>query len=229
MNITEMLLRTFVTFFVLYILSRVLGKKLISRMTFFDFVAGVTLGSIAGTYIYSKNISIFVGLSGLICFALLAYILDMGTFKFFHFRKIANGEPMVLIQGGVIKEKEMAKAHLTMNELLFLLRKKDVFYLDEVDLAIFETDGTLSVLKKVDNQPLTLIEEHNHQKAIPRGLTYTLLMDGVIIEENLKAAGKNKEWLLSTLKAYGYSDVSEVSICQIDQLDQVYIDKKDKE
>ncbi|GAA0323779.1 DUF421 domain-containing protein [Bacillus carboniphilus] len=223
MNISEMLIRTFVTFFVLYILSRVLGKKLISRMTFFDFVAGVTLGSIAGSLIYSSNISLFVALTGLVCFALLALILDMGTFKFLRFGKIANGEPMVLIQNGMIREKEMAKAHLTMNELLFLLRKKDAFYLDEVDLAIWETDGTLSVLKKVQNQPMTQI----HQNAKQRGLTNTLIMDGKIMEENLKIAGKDKSWLLSTIKEHGYHDVSEVSICEIDELDHVYIDKKD--
>lgn len=224
MNISEMLIRTFVTFFVLYILSRVLGKKLISRMTFFDFVAGVTLGSIAGSLIYSSNISLFVAISGLVCFALLAFVLDMGTFKFLRFGKIANGEPMVLIQNGMIREREMAKAHLTMNELLFLLRKKDAFYLDEVDLAIWETDGTLSVLKKVQNQPLT----RTHQNEKQRGLTYTLIMDGKIMEENLKIAGKEKSWLLSTIREHGYHKVSEVSICEVDELEQVYIDKKDK-
>ncbi|HWO74993.1 MAG TPA: DUF421 domain-containing protein [Bacillus sp. (in: firmicutes)] len=228
MTLLDMLLKTLITFIILYGLCRILGKKLISQMTFFDFVAGVTLGSISASFLFTNNIPIYEGLASLIFFALLSLVLDISSMKWLRFQKIANGEPSIIIQNGKIREKEMIRARLTMNELLFLLRKKNAFYLDEVELAIFETDGTLSVLKKVQNQPVTKIESQTHLYSLPRGITKTVIKDGKVIHENLEQAGKDEAWLLSVLKANGMVDVSQVSIAQVDELGKVYIDRKDE-
>ena len=227
MSLLEMLIKTLIIFITLYMLSRILGKKLISQMTFFDFVAGVTLGSISASLLFTANIPIHVGIASLIFFALLSLVLDFSSMKSLRFQKILNGEPAIIIQNGMIREKEMIRARLTMNELLFLLRKKDTFYLDEVELAIFETDGTLSVLKKVQNQPVTKIESQTHLYSLPRGITKTVIIDGKVIHENLEQTGKDEAWLFSVLKTNGIEDVSQVSIAQVDELGKVFIDRND--
>lgn len=228
MTIFEMLVKTLITFVTLYILCRLLGKKLISQMTFFDFVAGVTIGSISASFLFSTEIAIPVGLSCLIFFVFLALIFDFGTLKLLRFRKVANGEPAILIQNGLINEREMAKARLTMNELQFLLRKKNAFYLDQVNIAILETDGTLSVLKKAEEQPLTKKEAQTHLFSFQRGLTYTVVIDGKIDRKVLQQSGKDEEWLRSELKAKGIKDISQLSIVQVDYSNRIYFDIKDE-
>jgi uncharacterized membrane protein YcaP (DUF421 family) len=105
MSILEMILRTLVVFIVLYLWCRILGKKLLSQITFFDFVAGITLGTISGSIMFRPNITLITGLAGLSVFALFALSLDVLAFKSFRGRKIINSEPTLLIKNGKILEE----------------------------------------------------------------------------------------------------------------------------
>lgn len=224
MAIFEMVIRTFVVFVVLYLWCRILGKKLISQITFFDFVAGITLGTISGSIMFSPNISISTGLVGLSLFALFALSLDYIALKSFKGRKIINSEPTLLIKDGKILEEGMFKNRLTMEDLLFNLRKKNIFYVDQVDVAFFETDGTVTALKKSENMPAT---RKDLQIVVPsRGLPQAFIIDGKILENSLKAVGKDRKWVDSVLLAQGISEISEVALAQVDQNYKVYIDRK---
>jgi uncharacterized membrane protein YcaP (DUF421 family) len=224
MGILEMILRTTVVFIVLYLWCRILGKKLISQVTFFDFVAGITLGTISGSIMFSPNISLITGLAGLSLFALFALILDVSALKSFRARKLINSEPTLLIKNGKILEEGMKKTRLTMDDLLFLLRKKNILYVDQVDIAFLETDGTVSAFKKSENMPVT--RKDLQVFAPTRGLPQTFIIDGNILENSLSAMNKDKTWVTSILQSQGISDVDQVAFAQIDQNNQVYIDKR---
>ncbi|WP_078544874.1 DUF421 domain-containing protein [Litchfieldia alkalitelluris] len=222
MSFTEITIRCLTIFIVLYLVTRILGKKLISQMTFFDFVAGITLGSIAGALMLSKNVPKTVGLYGLVLFGALTLFIDLIALKSFKGRKILNDEPTLVIKNGKIFEEGMGKARLTVDELLFQLRKKNIFYLDQVDMAFFETDGTVSALKKITQLPPTKQELQINTPA--RGIPQTFIIDGQILENTLKSLKKDKNWLEQTLLSFGITDLKNVFVAQIDQNDLIYID-----
>jgi uncharacterized membrane protein YcaP (DUF421 family) len=221
----EMAIRTTIVFIALYVWCRILGRKLISQITFFDFVSGITLGTISGSIMFSQNVPITVGLLGLSLFALFALIIDITVLKSFKARKILDSEPTLIVKNGEVLEEGMTKARLTMDDLLMLLRKKNVFYVDEVDTALFEIDGTVSVLKKSKSSPVT--PKDLKIVSSSRGLPQTFIIDGEILENSLNAIGKDKLWVDSILHSNGISKVADVALAQIDQQDQVYIDKRD--
>jgi uncharacterized membrane protein YcaP (DUF421 family) len=224
MNLLEMVIRAVLVFIVLYIWCRILGKKLISQMTFFDFVAGIALGSISGSIMYSQNIPLAIALVGLSVFALMAFILDVTGLRSFKSRKVINGEPTLIVKNGEILENGMGKARLTMDNLLMLLRKKNIFYVDDVELAFLETDGTVSALKKPETMPAT--RQDLQVVTTSRGLPQTFIIDGKILENSLKAAGKDQQWVKSILDENDIPDVKNVAFAQIDQQNKVFVDKR---
>jgi uncharacterized membrane protein YcaP (DUF421 family) len=221
----EMIVRTVIVFILLYILSRGLGKKLISQMNFFDFVAGISIGSITASIMFSKEISLLTGLVGLSVFCLITYIIDISVLKSFTLRKILNSEPTLIIKDGRILETGMKKVRLSIDELLMLLRRKGVFYLDEVEIALFETDGALTVLLKPNNKLVTC--GNLQLQTTSRGLAQAFIIDGAVMKHSLTVLGKDLDWVHSLLKLNGLSTVEEVVFAQIDQLGNVYIDSRE--
>jgi uncharacterized membrane protein YcaP (DUF421 family) len=222
MTIIEMTVRTFISFVSLYVMCRILGKKLISQMTFFDFVAGVTLGTITGSIMFSDKLSKSVGVYGLVLFALITLLLDFIALKSLKGRKVLNGEPTLIVKNGKILEEGMSKARLTMDELLIHLRKKNIFYLDEVDFAFFETDGSISSMKKSILSPPT--KKDLQVNTASRGVPQVFIMDGKVLPDGIQAAGKDEKWIKMILQSNGITDVGQVAIAQVDEQDSVYID-----
>ena len=224
MSFLEMIIRTAVSFIVLYIMARILNKKLISQMTFFDFLAGVSMGSIVGSMIFTSNVRLDIGLAGLVLFGLLVLIIDVWAVKSFRARKIFNSEPTVLMKNGKILEEGMVKVRLTMDQLLGQLRKKGIFYLDEVELAVLETDGTVSVLR----HPLALPATRGDVNSIKpsRGQPQVFILNGHLLASSLQAMGKDKQWVENTLRERGITDMRDVIVAQMDTQNRVYIDTR---
>ncbi|MCI3920440.1 DUF421 domain-containing protein [Paenibacillus sp. TRM 82003] len=130
-------IRVVMTYVFLMLFSRLIGKKIISQMTFFDLIAGVVFGSLGGTIILSSEIDLVKGLSALGAFTILAIITDYTTLKSRLLRKWLTGKEDLLIVNGVIDRKAMVRSRLTMDDLLMQLRKKNVFFLDEIAFAFF--------------------------------------------------------------------------------------------
>ncbi len=209
-------------FITLFIMCRILGKKLIAHMTFFDFVAGITIGSLGASFAFSNTIPISIGIYGIILFALIALITDVLSIKVYATRKLFNGEPLLIIKNGKIQEEGMLKARLTVDDLLFLLRKKNIFYLDEVEFAFLETDGTVSAQKKGTQQYTKNIDFQINP--ISRGIPQTFIIDGKIMMESLEAAGKDPSWMNSILKEHNIQKVTNVTVGQIDEQGKVFLD-----
>ncbi|WP_078554185.1 DUF421 domain-containing protein [Bacillus alkalicellulosilyticus] len=222
MTITEMIIRTTIGFIILYTLCRLLNKKLISQMTFFDFVAGITIGSIVASSLLMHEVSIVIGMTGLILFCLYTFLTNVIAMKSLRGRKLLEDEPTYIIKDGQILEEGLRKTRMTMDNLLAHLRKKGVFYLDYVQSAILETDGTVSVLKKP--QFLEAMQKDVNNVQLSRGSAEAFIIDGQILHDSLKIMGKDQEWVERILQEHNVRRVDDVFFAQIDQLGKVYLD-----
>ncbi|WP_053073870.1 DUF421 domain-containing protein [Bacillus sp. LL01] len=225
MTIFEMVLRTTVGFITLYILCRILNKKLIAQMTFFDFVAGITIGSVVASSMLMKDIPVLTGMVGLVLFAFYTFLSSIGAIKSLWGRKILEDEPTYLIKDGQVLEEGLKKVRLTMDGLLTNLRKKGYFYVDQVEIAMMETDGSVSVLAKPPFLSVMQKDVFNIQAS--RGLAQAFIIDGKVLQKSLKSLGKDMHWVIQTLEKNNISNVEDVFFAQIDQLGNIYIDKRE--
>ncbi|MBC2425502.1 YetF domain-containing protein, partial [Clostridium beijerinckii] len=205
-------------------LTRLMGRKLISQMTFFDFVVGVSMGSmVANLSIGSKNTPITAPTS-LITFAILTILTGLMSIKSFKVRKIINSEPVVLINSGHIVQSNMKRVRITIEQLTMQLREKNIFSLADVEFAILETNGQLSVLPKSDKIPLT--PSHMNIPTTGMGLMKDIIIDGNIIKENLEAAKFDMQWLQSQLTMNGIQNASDVFYAGVNNTKNIYLSKK---
>lgn len=217
------IVRVIISFFTLLIYTRLLGKQEVGQLTFFDYINGITIGSIAATLatdLSSKAWAHWIGLSG---YALLTYLLQFITVKNRYLGKVLDGEPTVVIENGKILEKNLVKMRIKVGELMLLLRDRGIFDITQVEFAIFEINGKLSVLQKSEYLPLTP-KDLNIQGS-PSGLSTEVIQDGIVIEQNLRQRKKDQNWLLQQLRANGVEDIKQVFYALILPNDQLYIDK----
>lgn len=218
----QIFLRAGVAFFTLLILTRILGKQQVSQLTFFDYIIGITVGSIAADIIDS-NRSLVSELIGLTSWMGFAFLLQVVTLKSRKLGKVIDGDPIVVIRNGKILEQNMAKMRYKTKELLEQLRLKGAFNVADVEFAILETNGDLSVLKKSQHLPVTPDDLN-----IPTnysGLSTSLILEGQVIRENLEKCGLTLDWLLNELRAQGISEIKEVLFAALDTSGKLYIDK----
>lgn len=215
--------RSIISFFTLLIFTRILGKQQISQLAFFDYVLGITIGSIAAELTVNLSTRAWSQWLGLFCWALLSYVMEYVTMKWRYAAKYIEGEPTIVIMNGKIMESALRKMQYRISDVMEQLRNKDIFDLNEVDFAIIEPNGQLSVLKKPDYQPLTAKDMNINKK--PTGITTELIYDGILIEENLRQLNKNEKWLMNKLKEKGIKDVSEVFLATLNPAGSMYVDK----
>jgi len=147
--------RAFLSFCVLFVLARLLGKKQISHLTFFDYVVGIVIGAIAATIAVDPSMKVLNAILGLSVYTLLSLIISYGAIKSFKFRDLVESSPSILIKDGKIMEESLRKHKLTFDDLLNGLRVKGAFNISEVELDMLETNGQISVMKKPEYQYLT--------------------------------------------------------------------------
>lgn len=217
--------RAVISFFTLLIFARLIGKEQISQLTFFDYIVGITIGSIASEATIDLSSRTWTHWVGLFSWAVLAYLMEIITLKWRYAAKYIEGEPTIVIMNGKIMDNVLKKMKFRVSDILVLLRNQGIFNLNEVDYAIIEPNGNLSVLKK--SEYLSLTPKDMNIKVKPTGISTELVYDGVLIEQNLKEMNKDKKWLLSQLKKYGIKDVSEALLVLLNDAGDMYVDKYD--
>lgn len=217
------LVRAFIGFFSLLIFARILGKEQISQLTFFDYILGITIGSIASELTVDLSSRAWPHWVGLITWASLAYLMEIISLKWRYAAKYIEGEPAIVIMNGRIMEDVLRKMKIRISDIMVLLRNKGVFDLNEVDYVIMEPNGQISVLKKSEHLPLT--PKDMNISVSPTGISTELIYDGKIIEENLKQMNKDTKWLMKELKKRGIKDVSEVFLATLNDAGSLYVDK----
>ncbi|MDD4401746.1 MAG: DUF421 domain-containing protein [Desulfitobacteriaceae bacterium] len=215
--------RAFIAFFSLLIFARAIGKEQISQLNFFDYVLGITIGSIAASLTTDLSSRAWPHWVGLLTWVVLGYVMEVISTKWRYAAKLLEGEPVIVIMNGKIMEKVLKKMKYRVSEILELLRNKGIFDVNQVDFAIIEPNGQISALLKPEYQPLT--PKDMKLKVSPTGISTELIYDGILIEENLKQLNKDKAWLLGQLKMQGIHDESEVFLATLNPAGSLYVDK----
>ncbi len=217
------IVRAIIAFFSLLIFARLIGKQQISQLNFFDYVLGITIGSIAASLTTDLSSRAWPHWVGLLTWVALGYLMEVISTKWRYAAKFLEGEPAIVIMNGKIMENVLRKMKYRVSEILELLRNKGVFDVNQVDFAIIEPNGQISVLLKPEHQPLT--PKDLNVKVSPSGISTELVYDGIIIEENLRQLNKDKTWLLDQLKMQGIQDVSEVFLVTLNPAGSLYVDR----
>lgn len=222
----EIIIRSITSYIILLILGRLIGRKLISRITFFDFLVGVTLGSVAVRIALGSEDSLFLTIVSAVIITILVVVTDYSHIKSFKFRKLVDGEEILLIKNGKILDYNLKKARISINDLIMQLREKDIFNVEDVEFAVMESDGRLSVLPKPNKQPITTGDLN-----IPttyKGLTSDVVIDGEIIYDNLKCTNYDEQWLIKQLKTHNIKYVKDVFYAGLDSAGNLYVSPKTK-
>lgn len=195
-------------FTALFIITKVIGKRQLSQITPFDFISAIVLGELLGNAIYDKDIGIIYIICTLSIWAALILIVELLSQKYMKLRSFLEGNPSIVIRNGMIDRQQLKKNKIDINELQNLLRQKDVFSVREVEYAILESNGKLSVLKKSKYTQPTVEDLNLQQK--PAYLPVTLISDGEILWDNLRDSGHNEKWLSNQLNKYNIQDAKQV-------------------
>jgi uncharacterized membrane protein YcaP (DUF421 family) len=195
-------------FIALFTLTKILGKTQISQITTFDFISALILGELIGNALFDEKAGIPEIAFVVFIWGSLMFITELITQKFKGSRHFIEGSPAIVMYNGKLVRDVMKKNKLDINQLQHMLRAKEVFSLDEVEYAILETDGTISVLKKPDHQAPT--RKDMKIKTEQQKLPITLVNDGEIIYDNLREKNLTEAWLLEELKKQDYDDLKEI-------------------
>lgn len=207
---------------VMFIITKLMGNKQISQITLFDYINGITIGSIAAEMAVSKEVSdLWQPIIAMILYGLIGIIFSFLTMKSMRCRRFITGTPLMLIEDGKIYPKNLKTAKLDISDLLFRARAAGYFDITKISYAIFESNGTISFMPKAKESPL-IPKDLGYQKEDEK-LIVNLIMDGVVMEGNLKHCGKEMKWLFNQLKTQGYSSPEEIFLAVIDDQDNVTI------
>jgi uncharacterized membrane protein YcaP (DUF421 family) len=227
MSITELVLRLAIAFIALLALTRLMGRKEISQMTSFNFVSAISIGTLGASLAIDASISVTNGLIALIAWSAFTILMNLLDLKAPKFRYAINGQPIILIKKGKIMDEALRKVRLDLDTLNALLRKKNVFSVCDVDYAIFESDGTLSVMKKEPKQTLTKSDMNINQTNVNVfPISTSVISDGEIKQENLKKLNLDRQWLERQLKLSGVDSISDVFYAEVQKDGTLYIDYK---
>ncbi|HZG61437.1 MAG TPA: DUF421 domain-containing protein [Anoxybacillus sp.] len=205
----------------LFIITKLLGKKQLSKLSFFEYIVGITIGDIAGTLSLDGDINLTGGITSILIWSLFPIAISYISLKSKKFRDFVEGNSTVFIKNGKILEDNLKKEKYTVDELFEQLRKKNVFRVADVEFATLETNGELSVLLKRDKQPLAVGDVFPNPAPIKE--PQTVIMDGRILDEPLATMGLNRGWLKEELDKQGIA-VENVFLAQVDSYGQVTVD-----
>lgn len=214
-------LRSLLFLVVLFAITKWLGKKQISELSFFEYVTGMTIGNIGAEMATGIDKSIAHGILSIVIFAVVPFLAGIISLKNKHFRDFMEGKGTVFIKDGKIMEDNLKKEKYTIDELLGLLRKKSVYQAADVEFAVLEPTGDLNVLLKKENQPLTA--KDLGIAVAPSKEPQTVIMDGEILDEPLSTIGQSRRWLHTELEKLGVT-IENVFLGQIDSYGQLTVD-----
>jgi len=219
----EMILRTTGAFSALLILARILGKKQLSQLTFFHYATGIAFGSIAAEMAGQTDVKFINGLIALIWWTMLTLLMSYISLKSKKGRIILDDQPSIIVKQGMIMKKEMNKERLHINDVMMMLREQSIFTLSDVEYAVLETNGELSVLKKIGQQEATKTDVQAAVPA-PKYLPTALIADGELLRKNLLEFNLTEEWLLNELRKKGVESVEQVFLAQLQTDGTLFVD-----
>lgn len=220
----QVVVQTVITFFVLLTLTRFLGKKQLSHLTFFNYVTGITIGSIAANMVILKTIVFIKFLISLIVWCALTTLISYIALKSGKARTLLDGQPTIVIKKGKIDRKALANTKINLDDLTMMIRQYQVFSITEIDYAILEPNGMLSILRKPEFQSTQKTDLSIYPSA-PAFIPIEIITDGKLLPRNLLEVGKTREWLDNELKKANVKTIQEVLYAEIQPDGNIFIQK----
>lgn len=220
----EVTLRTLLAVGVLVVATKLLGKRQLSQLSLFEYITGITIGSLAAYVSLELQSRWYLGVIAIIVWAGISMAVEYLQLKSKKLRDWIDGEATIFIKDGKILEDELRKERFTTEELLKQLRNKNVFNVADVEFAILEPSGELNVLLKQESQPITPKQLGLRLRSKPE--PQAVILDGKIMDKSLAAAGRNRQWLKAELDKKGLN-ISDVFLAQVDADGELYVDLYD--
>lgn len=208
----DIFIELFIGYFALLALTKILGKTTLSQFSTFDFIAVLVIGELVSAAMYVRETKILHVLFAVTIWGTLIYFTALITQKFRKTRSILEGAPQIIINKGKVVHEVLKKNQMDLDQLALGLRLKDAFSFFEVEYAILEPNGSISVMKKTPFNPVTTKDMNLPPKV--QSLSYPVIYDGEIIEQSLPIIQKDKKWLQTELKHFNYTDAKDVFIAE---------------
>ena len=216
----NIILRTIIILILLFIMFKLMGKKQVSQMNIYDYIIGITIGSIAADISLDLNKDLTAGILCLLIYCVSSIAVSYISLKSIKLRNILNGKAVPLIYNGKINYNNMSKNKITINTLETEARLMGYFNLNEINNAILEPNGLISFEPKDKNKTPT--KKDLDIKAKDKGLVYNLIIDGIIIKENLRNISKTEKWLEKEIKIHG-KHLKNILLLTIDENEKINI------
>lgn len=223
LNVTFRAISSLIT---LFLVTKMLGKKQVSQLSLFDYVIGISIGNFAAEMTINLESNEINGIWAVVLFGIFAYLISYLTMKSILLRRFFMGTPTILIQDGKIIEKNLKKMKFDINDMLEEVRSKGYFDLSQVEYAVLEANGELSILPKSEYRPLT--PKDMNIKVSKEGLCSNVIIDGKIMQNNLKNINKDEEWLKKQLKVRGYFETSKILLGTVDVNEKLIIYERNR-
>ena len=207
MDIFKLLLTAGLSVVALFVITKIMGHKQVAQLDFFDYVSGITIGSIGAELATELDVP-WKPLIALLVWGAASLLLNFITSRLPRSRKYINGTPTILMHEGRLYRENLKKARLDLSEFLLLCRERGFFDLEDIQTAVFEHNGKLSVLPRSARRPATPEDLKIATRASHIGVE--LIMDGRIMGENLSRIERDERWLRGEIKRQGYGDESEI-------------------
>ena len=204
--------RSIILYILVLVVMRLMGKREISQMQPFEFVISMTIANLATIPMEEVGIPLLNGIIPILSLLLMHTVLSVINIKSIRCREIICGKPSIIIHRGKIVEKALTKESMSLNELEERLRSKGITNIGDVEYAILETNGQLSIIEKPEKR-LVKTEDLNIQ-AEYEGIAYDLVLDGKIMYNNLRKIGKNDIWLKREVEKFGYTPKQALIVIQ---------------
>lgn len=220
----EIIIRSIIMFIILFGIVKIMGKKQIKNMTLYDYVLGISIGSITADSIVSLDTPLYDGIIALVIFGIIGYIVSLLAYGNHNVEEVMDGEPLILFDNDNFIYENLEKSKISIAKVLESCRIKGCFDINELECAILEPSGDVSVLLKGNYQPITNNDIKNNILRNNRKQTYNyqIIVDGSLNENELKRAQKNKSWLNSYLKNIN-KKIEDVSLLCLDKNDKITI------
>lgn len=208
MEVLQVVLASLFSAVILFLIAKVIGHKQVAQLEFFDYITGITIGSIAAELATTLDKPWWKPTISMLVFGSITVALSIITRRFARSRKFINGTPTIILNDGKLYRENMKKAKLELSEFLLLCRQEGYFNLNDIQTAVFEYNGKLSILPKSSKRPLNPEDIELNPK--PEHIGTEIIMDGRVMYDNLKRKGLNDDWLQKELKKQGYNKAKEI-------------------
>lgn len=211
----------------LFISTKVIGNKQMSELSMFDYINGITIGSIAAEMATALENDFYYPLMAIAIYTIVIWIISIISEKSVKSRRLFAGRSIILMENGKLYEQNLHTAKIDINDFLTQCRISGYFNLDDIDTAILEQNGKISFLPKADAKPITPRDVNMSPEQ--EKLQQVVILDGHVMTENLKRTGNNQKWLDNELRKQKIGNIKDVYLAECDNNNQLSVFKRNQD